>query len=152
MSPQDLLKPIEILLVEDNLADVRLTQEALKEEKLFNNLSVVNDGVEALAFLRREGKYANAVRPDLILLDLNLPRKDGREVLEEIKNDPALEAIPVVVLTVSEADKDILESYHLHANCYIVKPLDLHQFSKVVKSIRDFWLTIVKLPPNHKGG
>ena len=147
MSPQDMLKPIEILLVEDNLADVRLTQEALKEEKLFNNLSVVNDGVEALAFLRREGKYANSVRPDLILLDLNLPRKDGREVLEEIKNDPTLEAIPVVVLTVSEADKDILVSYHLHANCYIVKPLDLNQFSKVVKSIQDFWLTIVKLPP-----
>jgi len=151
MSPQDMLKPIEILLVEDNLADVRLTQEALKEEKLFNNLSVVNDGVEALAFLRREGKYANAVRPDLILLDLNLPRKDGREVLEEIKNDPTLEAIPVVVLTVSEADKDILVSYHLHANCYIVKPLDLNQFSKVVKSIQDFWLTIVKLPPKEGG-
>ena len=151
MSPQDMLKPIEILLVEDNLADVRLTQEALKEEKLFNNLSVVNDGVEALAFLRREGKYANSVRPDLILLDLNLPRKDGREVLEEIKNDPTLEAIPVVVLTVSEADKDILVSYHLHANCYIVKPLDLNQFSKVVKSIQDFWLTIVKLPLK-KGG
>jgi len=151
MADRILMKPVEILLVEDNLADVRLTQEALKEEKLHNNLSVVNDGVEALAFLRREGQYANAARPDLILLDLNLPRKDGREVLEEIKNDPDLEAIPVVVLTVSEAEKDILVSYHLHANCYIVKPLDLNQFSKVVKSIQDFWLTIVKLPPKQGG-
>jgi len=145
------MKPIEILLVEDNPADVRLTQEALKEEKLHNNLSVVNDGVEALAFLRREGEYANVVRPDLILLDLNLPRKDGREVLKEIKNDPDLKAIPVVVLTISEAEKDILISYNLHANCYITKPLDLNQFSKVVKSIQDFWLTIVKLPPNTGG-
>ena len=143
--------PIEILLVEDNPADVRLTQEALKEEKLHNNLSVVNDGVEALAFLHREGKYADAVRPDLILLDLNLPRKDGREVLKEIKNDPNLMAIPVVVLTVSDAEKDILITYNLHANCYITKPLDLNQFSKVVKSIQDFWLSIVKLPPNRGG-
>jgi len=148
MTSQDLLKPIEILLVEDNLADVRLTQEALKEEKLHNCLSVVNDGVEALAFSRREGRYANAMRPDLILLDLNLPRKDGREVLKEIKNDPDLKAIPVVVLTISEAEKDILASYNLHANCYITKPLDLNQFSRVVKSIQDFWLTIVRLPPN----
>jgi CheY-like chemotaxis protein len=145
------MKPVEILLVEDNLADVRLTRETLKEEKLNNNLRVVNDGVEALAFLRREGKYANAGRPDLILLDLNLPRKDGREVLAEIKNDPDLRSIPVVVLTISEAEKDILKSYDLHANCYIVKPLDLNQFSKVVKSIQEFWLTIVKLPPI-KGG
>jgi CheY-like chemotaxis protein len=152
MADSNPLMPIEILLVEDNPADVRLTQEALKEEKLHINLNVVYDGVEALSFLHREGSHAKAVRPDLILLDLNLPRKDGREVLEEIKNDPLLEAIPVVVLTVSEAEKDILESYHLHANCYIVKPLDLHQFSKVVKSIQDFWLTIVKLPPIHKGG
>jgi len=152
MTSQNLMmNPIEILLVEDNLADVRLTQEALKEEKLRNNLSVVNDGVEALAFLRREGRYTNAVRPDLILLDLNLPRKDGREVLAEIKNDPDLRTIPVVVLTISEAEKDILISYNLHANCYITKPLDLNQFSKVVKSIQDFWLTIVKLPLN-KGG
>jgi two-component system, chemotaxis family, response regulator Rcp1 len=141
-----IMKPVEILLVEDNLADVRLTQETLKEEKLHNNLSVVNDGVDALAFLHREGPYANAVRPDLILLDLNLPRKDGREVLKEIKNDPALKAIPVVVLTVSEAEKDILESYNLLANCYITKPLDLNQFAKVVRSIQDFWLTIVQLP------
>jgi CheY-like chemotaxis protein len=146
MTPQNMLMPIEILLVEDNLADVRLTKEALKEEKLHINLSVVNDGVEALAFLRREGRYASALRPDIVLLDLNLPRKDGREVLEEIKNDPNLRTMPVVVLTTSDAEKDILESYKLHANCYIVKPLDLNQFSRVVKSIEDFWLTIVKLP------
>jgi CheY-like chemotaxis protein len=145
------IQPIEILLVEDNPADVRLTQEALKEEKLHINLNMVNDGVEALAFLRREGRHANAVQPDLILLDLNLPRKDGREVLKEIKNDPRLKAIPVVVLTISEAEKDIMISYDLHANCYIVKPLDLNQFSKVVKSIEDFWLTIVKLPPKQEG-
>lgn len=140
------MTPVEILLVEDNLADVRLTQETLKEEKLNNNLNVVNDGVEALAFLRREGQYINAVRPDLILLDLNLPRKDGREVLAEIKNDPDLKTIPVVVLTISEAEKDVLQSYRLYANCYIVKPLDLNQFSMVVKSIQNFWLSIVKLP------
>ncbi len=150
MTNGDRVNPIEILLVEDNPADVRLTQEALKEEKIHNNLNVVNDGVEALSFLRREGQHARAVRPDLILLDLNLPRKDGREVLLEIKNDEKLKSIPVVVLTVSEADADILESYNLHANCYITKPIDLIQFSKVVKSIQDFWLTIVKLPPNSK--
>ena len=147
MTDQEVMKSIEILLVEDNQADVRLIQETLKEEKLHTDLSVVNDGVEALAFLRREGRYENAVRPDLVLLDLNLPRKDGREVLEEIKKDPDLKTIPVVVLTISEAEKDIMISYNLHANCYIVKPLDLNQFSKVVKSIEDFWLTIVKLPP-----
>jgi CheY-like chemotaxis protein len=141
------MDPIEILLVEDNPADVRLTQEALKEEKLHNNLHVVRDGVDALAFLRREGKHEKAVRPDLILLDLNLPKKDGREVLTEIKNDENLKTIPVVVLTISNAEADILKSYNLHANCYIQKPLDLVQFSKVVKSIQDFWLTIVKLPP-----
>jgi CheY-like chemotaxis protein len=146
MAPGILMTPVEILLVEDNLADVRLTQETLKEEKLNNNLNVVNDGVEALAFLRREGQYINAVRPDLILLDLNLPRKDGREVLAEIKNDPDLKTIPVVVLTISEAEKDVLQSYRLYANCYIVKPLDLNQFSMVVKSIQNFWLSIVKLP------
>jgi two-component system, chemotaxis family, response regulator Rcp1 len=109
---------------------------------------VVNDGVEALEYLHQEGKYTDAIRPDLILLDLNLPRKDGREVLAEIKSDPALMAIPVVVLTISEAEKDIAKSYNLHANCYITKPLDMNQFSKVVKTIQDFWLTIVKLPPN----
>jgi len=141
------MNPIEILLVEDNPADVRLTREALREEKIHNNLNVVNDGVEAMAYLRRQGAYANAVRPDLILLDLNLPRKDGREVLSEIKNDKNLKCIPVVVLTVSNAEADILKTYNLHANCYITKPLDLEQFSKVVKSIQDFWLTIVKLPP-----
>ena len=142
------VNPIEILLVEDSPADVRLTQEALKEEKLHNNLSVVSDGVEAMEFLRCEGKYSKAVRPDLILLDLNLPRKDGREVLKEIKSDDRLKSIPVVVLTVSKAEEDVLKTYDLHANCYITKPLDLNQFSKVVKSIKDFWLTIVKLPPN----
>lgn len=147
MTNRHLMNPIEILLVEDNPADVRLTQEALLEEKLVNNLNVVNDGVEALAFLRKEGKFADAVRPDLILLDLNLPKKDGREVLEEIKNDDNLKCIPVVVLTISDAEADILKSYDLHANCYITKSIDLTQFSRVVKSIQDFWLTIVKLPP-----
>lgn len=145
--PHPLINPIEILLVEDNSADVRLTREALKEEKINNNLSVVKDGIEALAFLRKEGAYEKAVRPDLILLDLNLPRKDGREVLKEIKEDENLKCIPVVVLTVSEAESDILKTYNLHANCYITKPIDLTQFSKVVKSIQDFWLSIVKLPP-----
>ena len=141
------MNPIEILLVEDNPADVRLTQEALVEEKIHNNLNVVSDGVEAMAYLHGEGAYANALRPDLILLDLNLPRKDGREVLAEIKSDKNLKCIPVVVLTVSNAEADILKTYNLHANCYITKPLDLEQFSKVVKTIQDFWLTIVKLPP-----
>jgi len=136
--------PIEILLVEDNPADVRLTQEALREGKVKNNLSVARDGEEALAFLRREG----APRPDLILLDLNLPRRDGREVLKEIKDDPQLRMIPVVVLTTSAAESDILKSYSLHANCYITKPVDLDQFITVVKSIDDFWLTIVRLPPD----
>lgn len=147
MTNENFISPVEILLVEDNPADVRLTQEALTEEKLHNNMSVVNDGVEALDFLRKKGKYANAVRPDLILLDLNLPKKDGREVLKEIKEDDNLKAIPVVVLTVSKAEEDVLKSYNLHANCYITKPLDLNQFSRVVKTIQDFWLTIVKLPP-----
>ena len=148
MANGSFINAVEILLVEDNPADVRLTKEALKEEKLHNNLSVVNDGVEAMAFLRKEGKYENAQRPDLVLLDLNLPKKDGREVLKEIKNDDKLKAIPVVVLTVSKAEEDVLKTYNLHANCYITKPIDLNQFSKVVKSIKDFWLTIVKLPPN----
>jgi CheY-like chemotaxis protein len=146
-------QPIEILLVEDNPGDVRLTQEALKENKVLNNLHVVEDGVEAMAFLHRDGKYVDAVRPDLILLDLNLPRKDGREVLSEIKADDDLKRIPVVVLTVSGAEEDILKSYNLHANCYITKPIDLNQFINVVRSIESFWLTIVKLPPNgRKGG
>jgi CheY-like chemotaxis protein len=146
-------QPIEILLVEDNPGDVRLTQEALKENKVLNNLHVVEDGVEAIAFLHHDGKYVDAVRPDLILLDLNLPRKDGREVLSEIKADDNLKRIPVVVLTVSGAEEDILKSYNLHANCYITKPIDLNQFINVVRSIESFWLTIVKLPPNgSKGG
>ena len=147
MTDENYVLPIEILLVEDNPADVRLTTEMLKEEKSYNNLHVVSDGVEAMAFLRKEGKYAKAVRPDLILLDLNLPKKDGREVLKEIKEDEDLKIIPVVVLTVSKAEEDILKSYKLHANCYITKPVDLQQFIKVAKSIQDFWLAMVKLPP-----
>jgi chemotaxis family two-component system response regulator Rcp1 len=138
--------PIDILLVEDNPGDVRLTVEALKEGKVRNRLSVVEDGVEALAFLRQEGKYADAPRPDVILLDLNLPRKDGRAVLAEIKADESLRRIPVVVLTTSSSEQDILRSYDLHANCYITKPVDLEQFIEVVKGIEEFWLTIVKLP------
>jgi CheY-like chemotaxis protein len=135
-------EPIEILLVEDNAADVRLTQEALQEGKVRNNLTVARDGVEALEILSRP----NAVRPDLILLDLNLPRKDGREVLATLKADPTLKHIPVVVLTTSSAEVDILKSYQLHANCYITKPVDLEQFVNVVRSIDEFWLTVVKLP------
>ena len=138
-------RPVEILLVEDNPGDVRLTIEALRESKVRNHLSVARDGVEALAFLRREGGHAEAVRPDLILLDLNLPRKDGREVLAELKADPDLKTIPVVILTTSRAEQDVLRSYELQANCYISKPVDLDQFT-VVKSIEDFWLTIVTLP------
>jgi CheY-like chemotaxis protein len=143
-------KPIEILLVEDNPADVRLTQEALKEGKVRNNLFVARDGVEALEFLRRQGPHANASKPDLILLDLNLPRKDGREVLADIKNDDTLRSIPVVVLTTSSAEADILKSYNLHANCYITKPVDLEQFVQVIKSIDDFWLTVVRLPSDQR--
>lgn len=143
-------KLIEILLVEDNPGDVRLTEEALKEDKVLNNLSVVGDGVEAINFLKQKGKYAKAPRPDLILLDLNLPKKNGREVLGEIKEDPDLRRIPVVILTISKAKEDILKSYDRHANCYITKPVDLDQFINVVKSIEDFWLTVVKLPPNNK--
>jgi two-component system, chemotaxis family, response regulator Rcp1 len=141
-------KPVEILLVEDNPGDVRLAIEALKDAKVRNNLHVAGDGVEAMDFLRRKGKYAQSPHPDLILLDLNLPRKDGREVLEEIKTDDDLKRIPVVILTTSKDESDILKTYNLHANCYITKPLDLDRFVEVVKSIEDFWLTIVKLPPN----
>ena len=137
--------PIEILLVEDNPGDVRLTKEALKDAKVRNNLHVAMDGVEALAFLRKQGKYSAVVRPDLILLDLNLPRKNGREVLEEIKQDPALQHIPIVILTTSQAEQDVLESYRLRANAYVTKPVDLDQFLKVVGSIEEFWLEIVKL-------
>jgi len=138
--------PIEILLVEDNPADVRLTIEALKEGKVSNHLSVACDGVEALEFLRKNGKYSDVPRPDLILLDLNMPRKDGREVLEDIKTDPDLKRIPVVIMTTSKAEQDIIKSYNLHANCYVTKPIDLDQFIEVVKAVEDFWLTIVTLP------
>jgi CheY-like chemotaxis protein len=137
---------INILLVEDNPGDVRLTLEAFKEGKVSNDISVVNDGVEALAYLRKEDQYADAQRPDVILLDLNLPKKDGYEVLAEIKQDPDLKRIPVVILTTSEAERDILQTYYMHANCYITKPVDLGQFITVVKSIETFWLNVVKLP------
>ena len=147
MNNEELSKNIEILLVEDNPADIRLAQEAFKDAKVHNILYTVQDGVEAMAFLRREGKYADAARPDLILLDLNLPKKDGREVLAEIKTDERLKLIPVVILTVSKDEEDILKTYNLHANCYITKPIDFEQFMRVVKGIEEFWLTIVKLPP-----
>ena len=142
----DIGRPAEVLLVEDSPGDVRLTREALKEGKVRNNLSVVSDGVEAMEFLRREGQYADAPRPDIVLLDLNMPRKDGREVLAEMKSDEALKRIPVVILTTSEAEQDILRTYDLHANCYLTKPVDLEQFISIVKSVEDFWLTIVQLP------
>ena len=138
--------PVEILLVEDNLGDARLTREALKEGKVYNNLHWVKDGVEALEFLRKQGKYAGKPRPDIILLDLNLPKKDGREVLQEIKADPDLQRIPVVILTTSKAEEDVLKTYALHANCYVTKPVDLEQFIRVVQSIDNFWLTVVTLP------
>ena len=139
-------KAIEILLIEDNAGDARLALEALREAKVHNNLTWLAEGTEALPFLRRQGRHAAAPRPDLILLDLNLPRVDGREVLTEIKADPHLKRIPVVILTTSQAEEDILRAYHLNANCYISKPVDLDQFIKVVRTIKDFWLTIVKLP------
>ena len=138
--------PIEILLIEDNPSDIRLTQEALKESKLQNNLHVVEDGEEALDYLYQRGVYAQEPQPDLILLDLNLPNLDGREVLSRVKQDENLNHIPIVVLTTSDAGEDILKSYQLYANCYITKPIDLDQFIKVVNAIEDFWLTIVKLP------
>jgi chemotaxis family two-component system response regulator Rcp1 len=139
-------RPVETLLVEDNPGDVRLTVEALKEGKICNNLSVAADGVAAMAILRREGEHADAPRPDLILLDLNLPKKDGREVLVEIKQDPDLRRIPVVILTTSSDEADILKSYNLHANCYITKPVNFDQFTAVVRSVEDFWFSIVRLP------
>ena len=141
-------RPIEILLVEDNPGDVRLTKEALKEGKVSNNLYVAEDGLEALDFLLRQGPFSDAVQPDLILLDLNLPRMDGRELLARIKEEPGLRRIPVVILTTSKAEADIVKTYDLHANCYITKPVDLEQFIVVVQSIESFWMTIVKLPPN----
>jgi two-component system, chemotaxis family, response regulator Rcp1 len=146
-----LVKPINILLVEDNPGDADLAREALESSKFNNNLQVVDDGEKAMAFLHREGPYSDAPRPDLILLDLNLPKKDGRQVLAEIKADPQLMRIPVVILTTSRAEEDVLKTYNLHANCYITKPIDLNQFLHVVRSIEDFWLSIVVLPPNGAG-
>ena len=137
---------IDILLVEDNPGDIRLTREVFKEGKVRNNLHVCCDGEEAMDYLQLRGKYANATRPDLVLLDLNLPRKDGRQVLEEVKQDLVLRTIPIVILTTSAAEQDILKSYNLHANCYITKPVDLNQFVRVVNYIQDYWLEIVKLP------
>lgn len=142
-------QPVDILLVEDNAGDVRLTREVLKDSKVRNNLIVATNGQEALDCLRKKGKYEGTLRPDLILLDLNLPVMDGREVLAQIKDDPELKRIPVVILTTSKAEEDILKTYNLHANCYVTKPVDLEQFCRVVKSLEDFWLAIVKLP-NHK--
>lgn len=139
---------VEILLVEDSDGDARLAIEALKEAKVRNNLHWVQDGSEALAFLHKEGQYSDKPRPDVILLDLNLPKVDGREVLAQVKSDENLKSIPVVILTVSQAEEDIIKTYNLHANCFITKPLDLDQFMKVVKAIENFWLTIVRLPPN----
>lgn len=141
------LQPITILLVEDSVGDIRLTQEALKESKLKVDLHVVMDGEEAMDFLNKKNKYADKPTPDVILLDLNLPKKDGRQVLREIKESPELKRIPVAVLTISKAEEDILQTYNLHANCYITKPLDLDKFVNVVKSIENFWFTIVTLPP-----
>jgi CheY-like chemotaxis protein len=141
-------RAIEILLVEDNPGDVRLTQEALKENKIRNNLHVAKDGVEAMQFLRRMNGHKDAPRPDLVLLDLNLPKKDGREVLNEIKTDEKLRAIPVVILTTSDAEDDVARAYQAYANCYIRKPIDLNRFIDVVKVIENFWLSIVELPPN----
>jgi len=142
-------RPIDILLVEDSPSDTDLTVEALGAGKVANRLSIVEDGVQAMEFLRRQGRFANAPRPDLILLDLNLPRKDGREVLAEVKADPSLRHIPIVVLTTSQAEQDVLRAYSLHANCYVTKPVDFRQFIEVIRSIEDFWLTIVKLPETH---
>jgi chemotaxis family two-component system response regulator Rcp1 len=148
MSALASVEPIEILLVEDSPGDADLAREALEGTKVRNTLHVVGDGEEAMRFLRREGPYAGAPRPGLVLLDLNLPKKDGREVLAEIKADADLKRIPVVILTTSKEEEDVLRSYNLHANCYITKPIDLDQFLKVVRSIEEFWLTIVKLPPS----
>lgn len=144
-------KVVDILLVEDNPGDVRLTKEALKESRLHNKLNVVTDGLLAIQYLRKEGEFAQAARPDLILLDLNLPKKSGSEVLEEIKKDPDLKMIPVVVLTTSKVEEDIIRSYRLHANCYITKPVDMNQFVKIVQVLEDFWFVIVKLPSRSDG-
>jgi CheY-like chemotaxis protein len=141
------LHSIDILIVEDNAGDARLIKEVFNENKMFNSLHFVNDGVEAMDFLYGKGKYSGMKKPDLIILDLNLPRKDGREVLAEIKADEVLKHIPVVIMTISQAEEDILKSYNLHANCYVTKPIDLNQFSRVIKSIENFWFSIVELPP-----
>ena len=146
MTDPDPITEIDVLLVEDDAGDVLMTQEAFEHHKLRNQLHVVSDGVEALAFLRREGQYADAPRPGLILLDLNLPRKDGREVLEEVKNDGSLRSIPIVVLTTSQAEEDILRSYSLHANAYVAKPVDFERFIQVIRQIDDFFVSVVKLP------
>jgi len=140
------MRPIEVLLVEDNPGDVRLTQEALRDCKVRNRLSVVTDGEEALAYVRRQGKFKGEMRPDVILLDLNLPRKDGRQVLEELKADPNLRRIPVVIMTSSDAEQDVIRAYDLNVNCYVTKPVDFDQFVRVVKAIEEFWLEIVTLP------
>ncbi len=140
------INPIDILVVEDNMGDARLIKEVLNEHKIYNSLFIVNDGVEAMNFLLKKGKYKDSTKPDLIILDLNLPKKDGREVLEEIKANDDLKRIPVVIMTISQAEADILKSYNLHANCYVTKPIDLDQFIKVIKSIEEFWFSIVKLP------
>lgn len=145
-------QPIEILLVEDNPGDARLAEEALHESKILNNLHHVADGEEALDFLHKRGAYQDAPRPDLILLDLNLPRRDGREVLQEVKHHETLKVIPVVVFTISQEEEDILRSYGLHANCFITKPLDLEQFGRAVQAVANFWFTIVTLPPRDGGG
>ena len=141
------VETIDILLVEDNLGDVRLTKEALKDAKVLNEVYVVQDGVEAMRFLRRQGSFSKMPMPDLILLDLNLPKKDGREVLAEIKQDPKLKHIPVVILTTSKADEDIMRTYNLHANAYITKPVDLNRFVEIIHALEEFWFSIVKLPP-----
>lgn len=143
------VKLVDILVVEDNPGDARLIMEVLKSDKIYNSLHIVKDGVEAMEFLNKSGKFKDVPRPDLILLDLNLPKKDGREVLAEIKADSALKQIPVVIMTTSQSDEDILKSYKLHANCFITKPIDLDQFVKVVESIEDFWFSLVKLPPKN---
>jgi len=145
-------RPVEILLVEDSLSDTELTLEALRDFKVRNHVSVVEDGVQAMQFLRREGSYAQAPRPDMIMLDLNLPRKDGREVLADIKSDDRLKTIPIVVMTTSRAEQDVLRAYQLSANCYINKPVDFNQFLEVVHSIESFWLYVVTLPPAPKAG
>jgi len=152
MVSEIVVHPIEILLVEDNPGDARLAREAFQDAKVRNTLHWVDNGQEAMDFLRKEGKHARVPRPDLILLDLNLPGKDGREVLAEIKEDADLKRIPVVILTVSKDEEDVMKTYNFHANCFITKPLDLNQFIKVVKSIEDFWLTVVKLPPGESSG